>query len=624
MFKSITDVIHIRHFLYLAPFVLVAFLIIYTARILKYYLPQKSNGFNVILVFATFINWFFVNDYFEVNPAITWGLLLIGVALFSIYTYNRFKPIVNSVSLKSDTNREFIKLIATYLIGIVLICIPLLFFIPKNVIVVGDSISSDIIQHSVFSQGYSHSRPLNIIKDDDSYPRAFHSTMYYVNELVNYQPPYVVLLGLIMFYAFMIFVMDEFLFYSNLRKRRIRYLLMLLPLVPFLMLATLYHTFAPHIASIPFILIGLFGILNLNFRSKYFLRDLLLLVVIGLATFNIYSIFALNVLVVGIIVKLGFELYKNRRQLKQAVQKENLSSFYINNRFGSKSSLGVISLIILGLIPAIPLLIATYVYTKTGTGFLLTSNGNLADFLSPFHVTGIWPADQDYRSQLSVWTMYLFIGILAIQLFFLFRAKITNTLKATLGILFFLNVLGVVFINNRYVEFKYITFFIPIYILVFGMGIVSVTDTIKNNKLRVGAVVGSILLYIFLAVGVSSASYREVPTINADGKFNTLMQLQDTYFDEASTLYVGYDDWTIYFREQNDDYFPTLGYLANKYNNQDVDYFIVDPIYVEDIDKRVVKFLSGYPELEYRIENLSPDCITTFLNRYTVYDLKCQ
>lgn len=624
MLKMITDVIHVRHFLYLIPFVLVAFLVIYTARILKYYLPQKSNGFNVILVFATFINWFFINDYFQINSAITWGILLLGIALFSIYTYNRFKPAIGANSVKTENNRDFIKLIATYLIGIALICVPLLFFIPKNVIVVGDSVSSDIIQHSVFSQGYSHSRPLNIIKDDDSYPRAFHSTMYYINEFVDYQPPYVVLLGLIMFYAFMVFVMDEFLFYSNLRKRKIRYLLMLLPLVPFLMLATLYHTFAPHIASIPFILIGLFGILNLNIRSKYFIRDLLLLAVIGLVTFNIYSIFALNVLVVGILIKLAIEIYKNRTELKYAFQKSNALKFYKNNMFGTKSSLGVIALIILGLIPAIPLLIATYVYTSTGTGFLLTSNGNLSDFLSPFHLTGIWPSDQDYRSQLSAWTSYLFVGILTIQLFFLFRAKITNTLKATLGILFFLNVLGVVLINNRYVEFKYITFFIPVFIFVFGMGVVNFADNIKNSKLSKVVSAGTLLLYIFLAVGLSSASYREVPTINADGKFNTLIQLQDTYFDDFSTLYIGYDDWTIYFREQNDDYFPTLGYLANKYDNQEVDYFIVDPIYVEDIDQRVENFLKKYPELQNRTENINSECITTFLNRYTVYDFNCQ
>jgi len=624
MLTKITNVIHVRHLLYILPFILFALLVIYTARLLKYYLPRKTNGFNVILILSTFLSWFFLNDYLEIKPVITWGILFVSIAIFSIYTYSRFRPEVNLDSLKTGTNREFIRLTVTYLIGIVLICVPLLFFIPKNVIVVADGVNSDIIQHSVFTQGYIHSRSLNIIKDEDSYPRAFHSTMYYINQFINYKPPYVVLLGLIMIYAFVVFAMDEILYYTNLKNRRIKYLLMILPLVPFLMLATLYSNFVPHIASMPFILIGLFAILNLNFKSRYLIRDVLLISAIALATFNIYSIFALNVLVVGALVKLLIELLKNRNSLRQIIKKENISKFFNENRFGNKNTLGVLTMVAIGLIPAIPLLITTYIYTKTQTGFLLTSNGNLSDYLSPWHITGIWNWTEGYRSQLSVWTSYLFTGILVVQLYFLFKAKVTNTIKLMLGILVFLNVVGVVFINNRYVEFKYLTFLIPIFGFVFGFGVVSVADSIKNKWLSRGLAVGGLLLYIVVALGLSSLQYREVPTINADGKFNTLQQLQDTYFDDASVLYIGYDDWTIYFREQNNDYFPTLGYLHNKYNNESVDYFIIDPIYIEDIDARVAKFLNDHPELKTKIEALNESCKTTFLNRYTVYDLQCQ
>ena len=624
MLNKITNVIHVRHFLYLVPFVLFAFLVIYTARLLKYYLPNRSIGFNVIVVLSTFVNWFFINDYLVINPIITWGILLLTIVGFSIYTYKRFKPEISISAVKKGTNRDFLKLTATYLIGIALICVPLLFFIPKNVIVVGDGVSSDIIQHSVFTQGYEHSNALNIVKDEGSYPRAFHSTMYYINQFINFQPAYVVLLGLIIFYAFIVFAVDEILYFSNLKNRKIRYLLMLLPVVPYLMLATLYNTFAPHIVSVPFIIIGLFAILNLDFKSKYLIRDFLLIGVITLATFNIYSIFALNVLVAGLVVKIVWELFNNRNRLKTLISSKNLKSFVAFNKFGSKSTAGVFGLLLLGIVPAIPLLYTTYIYTKTMTGFLLTSNGNLSNFLSPFHLTGIWLPDQEYRTQLSVWATYIFIAILAVQLFFLFRAKLTNSLKTTFGVLLSLNILGVIFINNRYVEFKYITFFIPIFILVFGMGVVAVADTIKNRKL--GLIFSGVALVGFIALALipGSMQYKQVPTINADGKFNTLLQLKSNYFDTASVLYVGYDDWTIYFRDSNEDYFPTLGYLHNKYNNEPVKYFIVDPIYVEDIDVKVEEFLNKHPELQTKLQNLNQECITTFLNRYTIYDLECE
>lgn len=606
----------------IAPLIIFSCLVIYVSKLFGLYFRNRSIGFNTILILGVFINWFYVNDYLQIDYKITWGALLLSILLFTFISYRRYGEGHSIKDFLLKANGDYLKLFLTYITAVILLTVPLLFFLPKDTLVSGDNVSNDIIVHAVFAQGHEYTRELNIVKDDNSYPRGLHSTLFYINEIVQINPIYLVLIGQIILYAFIIFTGDEILFYSNLKNRRVRYIVMLFLTVPFLLISTLYANFAAHVVSIPFILLGMFSILNLNIRSKDLIKDLSLLGLILLSVFNIYSIFALNVLGFTVVIKIFLEIFLNRLHLRSYITSKKI--FYdIKNKMPSiRFSTGVIALFVIGLIPALPLLRNTITYMRKSSGFLLSSNGNLSDFLSPWHITGIWAADLEYRVQPQVFTSYFLALFFAFQICFIYKANqtINRALRFTFIILLALSALGLVIINNRYAHFKYFTFLVPIFVFIFAYGFINYLDFLKNKFVRV-------ILIITLLLGmviIPSLSFIKFPIIKEGGKLEVMQQLRENYLDKGSTIYFGYDDWTTYFRTQNDDYMPMIGYLPTQYTGEDIRYFIVDPTYVEkDIDSFIESFFKKHPALGSKFKNVPEDCVVEYLERYTIYDLKC-
>jgi hypothetical protein len=602
--------------LVLLGFVVVLFIL---TRLAKLYLPKFSNGVLTLVVWCLIINLLFVADFLKLS------LLTVGILFFIIFvvviSFSAGRSAQNILKIFRDSESQALaRLYAVWMFGFFLLLVPFVFLLPDNTLIPAASVSSDSVVHSLLSMGKNMSGTLGLNTYwDDSYPRGFHSFIYYVNSFINLDIRAVLLPATLFGYSFIIFFVNEFLRGLNYLKGVSRFLTYIITFTPFLIVVTAYALFIPQVAVMPILLLAVLLIFSKNLQVSPKLKWLIISI-LTLATINIYGIYAFNVVCIAIVAQVLMYLrviYIQKKLLKNEVTNILTS---IRKQIGFRESLVFLTLSV----SAIPIFIM--LYNNLTTAFqtyavTFEGKGNLGDtFLSYLHLTGIWNAGGEYRLMPDSYESYFLFGLLIIQIVFILKAKLSDRIIKLNLSLIFLIVLSLVVFKNQYIHFKYLTYYIPVFLATFAISFFELAS--RFERIKVARVI--FFAFVLLAIFLPFESYLTRLSPLTKSGFSDFEYIESVYFQNRKTLLLTGDAWAQYYLiDHVDDYVPLNNYAfpAKEYRGGEVDVVIVDNLYGSDV--LAYNYIQENPELSYRIESLPTECITKY-NRFVIYDILCQ
>lgn len=555
-------------------------------------------GFTTLSLTSLIITFVFILDFFEI---LNRNLNILIIALLPITALSLQLSKVSRLTI-IDLKRISIHL-GLLAISIFIISLPLIFIYPADTLITGYSVTNDSLIHAILGRGYEYTRDIGLASVyNEGYTRGIHSLISLFSNILNIESFNLLFPVTISFFALTPLV------FLDLRNRfRIDrfniFIISLLSISPFLTLNTVYTLFVPQIVSIPFVFAVIFNIPTIS--SKLLKIILWMIVLAGI--FNIYGVFSLTLSVFIVIGLVVYRIFKNRQLIKI-------------NRPVVMKFLFAISVFLILSIPAFSInlkTIARQSTTEIGSDFLV-SFGNLAQFLSPYHITGFWIRGIEYRSTLEgsyANVQYFFIVVLIVQIFFILDKKREYKNLYTL-ILFFIPILAAVFIvKNPYIQFKYFTYIIPIFSVFFGVGFYRYFN--NSRILKIFTLV-FLSLYIFVNIFLYIRSFRTLPSIDRN-YLSMLSDVSNRYFTEEGVVLLTREDWFQYYVNKSNTYLPVTSYLSKKYSNEPIRYVIVD---IKSEDAQL--YLSRHPDLSDKLNNVPANCIVEEYERFTVYDFNCK
>lgn len=601
--------------------------------VLKSYLKRYDFGFLIIIVWAAVLNLFLFLDYFKINrDKVMLGLavLALGFVVFSLRNKQS-----RQIQKQNFRPRAFVALVIVWLAGLFILNLPLLTVFPAGTLITGNQISDDSIVHANLVRGFEFtdgSRYLYSRADDSTSPRAFHSFTYFLN--LNSREAYEVLLPSILFGYSLIVVAIYSIVNGELRRSRWNYLLMLAPVTPFLVVDTAYTMFLNQTVVIPLLVATVYFVLRLKPKELQ-VWDWVVFALLVMALFNTYSILPVAVVAFTVFLKILNFLFEERKNLRNFSWVEFSSEM---KAVKGQSILILISSLVLLAILSIPGFISTknLLAFERQTQGLTASVGNLPDgFLDPFHLTGLWSPFSPYRGYLDedlAWFGFVLLCYFAIQIAVILKGRPSTRLLLT-NIALFVPVVGGMFIlNNYYIHFKFVTFFLPVFVTTFFICIYKWVDLahVSNNwlakfsirKLRVVAVVVSVSVMAF-AIFYPLDNYKDyVPSIQGF-RFDEMKYLADNYLTDSRTIILSEENWFQYFSYEADDFTPMTLYYVKSFPGGDLDKVIVDEAYDNSVEEYLTKYQT---DLYAQMNKVPKGCVTKPLKgieRYTLYDLTC-
>ncbi len=557
-------------------------IIVFTLLILSSCYENKiSKPLFVVVFFSFFILLANICDYFYLSRNI-YFLLLTTVLILT--TCLGSKP--SKVSII-----ESLKIGFTWLVLLFLLFTPLLFIIPNGAIATGHLVSNDSVNHSFMIKGYEFSRELFPGRHYlHNYPRGIHSFLHYCSYLIPYKAPTYLLSATLSFYSLSFF---SLLTLSKTLKASYS-ISAILSLLCFLPVASSYTLFVTQCASFVFTL-SFVCYLSQNKKIKHTLPLALLLSAsissYGLLTFSL-SLFSY------LIWLIGFSESKK------------------------KSTINLFIIIFFSILAAFPSYIfafnmLTQEYTNNTPTSLIASPGNLpGGFLSPAHISGIWFAGHDYRDSLGgSFELQMAIIFIILESFFVFSAIRKKKELSIIFITFLVPVLAsVIILKNPYINFKYLSYFCPVYIFLFFIGILS----IEANFLRKFLFLFFLGSYLSLSFFNSLPAFAMIPSIKLH-QWSELKFLSKTFFPKGKTLVLTREDWFQEFITEKDDFIPLTDCIPRD-RKVKPDYIIFDLAYEDYINK---SYLKSHPKLNKIMQELPKNCISIFSNRHIIYNLNC-
>lgn len=589
-------------------------ILFFAARLLKYYLPHFSYGLLITVLWSLLINIAFLLDFLRVSPVVYYLLLTHSIISFTIYTIFKKKVKISEIIKDGDT-KYLLKLFVAWAAGIFIILIPLFFLLPKGTIIPAAGISTDSLVHSLLANGSEFTQEIGLNTYwDQEYPRGFHAFIYYSNEVLNIDVRVILMPMVALGYSFIIFFVEDLINKKRYVKGINKFLLLLVPFVSFLILTTSYALFLAQIAVIPLLLICLNFILKKNIQPD--LKNLIIFTIIFTAISNIYGVYAVNVIFIGLAIKIAYELwqfYQNREKIQLLRLGKSLMTFFRKNIL-------ILAFLLITAIPSAILLYRNTISAFVNSTITFQGEGNLrSGFLSPFHITGLWQPGLEYRDELNTFFIYLLLGVLLFQLFFIFKTQLSKNIYRINSVLMLLIVISLIIFRNVYIHFKYLTYFVPFFLILFGLSVVK----FFNHKYTKFSYLATLILAAFTLGSIisSSVSLRKLPAAT-EQYFSPIEEIKEKYLDKNTALIISGDAWSQYYIKDGDDYigFADYAFPEKRFNNQDIDILIIDTYF--DIEKEVEKLLNKYPEILIRKQNTPSECINQN-ERFFIYNLKC-
>lgn len=607
MIQSILDKLinsNYEFIIFFIPFILLTIAILVLSKLIKVKFQNTNIGYNFIFIWGAIINVLFFSDFLGIPFSVVYFALILVTILFALYCLQKSRISIRSI-FKFNLS---LKLFIVWLIGLFIISIPIIYVFPKGTLITGYTVSNDSVAHSIFAKGYQVDRENNIISEAaKEYPRGFHSLVLYSDPILKGDIKDILLPILIVSFSFIIFSTFDIVSRYKSIKGLNRYLILLVPLVPFFLIATTYHLFVTQIAVIPLLITGLYTIFKSKFKTKF---EVISFLVIFFAVLNIYGIYAVSILVLAGLLRLGYLLYKKQFHLPKQ---------YFNKKF-------IIALIPLFII-FLPTIINTVQSIKStiiafmGRGEMFASSGNLPwGYLSPFLVTGIW-SDGTYRETPGPFLIYCLLAVFAVQVVLISKLKKSYALKASLAISVLFLIISMVVFRSVYIQFKYLSFLTPFFVLVPCISLVLLFKNTQNKFLKLIPTL-FIAVFIILATILPFKTYKRVPYLTQENEFSKLEYLNSEYIQKGSTLLLTVDDWFGYYMQQPDDFTPLTGYFPQYYENTELDYVIIDNLY--DPEKTFAAYLLSHPELASTLDSTDENCIKKFEERFTIYSINCE
>jgi hypothetical protein len=258
------------------------------------------------------------------------------------------------------------------------------------------------------------------------------------------------------------------------------------------------------------------------------------------------------------------------------------------------------------------------------TAELANAVGNLPNgYLSSLHLSGLWPSGLEYRGALygqSSASGDILAAVLVVE------AWLIGSARLPLSAIFLLIAFAVpwvssaVLINSPYVNFKYLTYFIPVFLMSAAVAGVRLLEEGRKNLgglSRRAATVGAVLLFV---VYIGSSVYAPLkmaavtPTL-LPGHVASFEALSEEVANQRALL-LSREDWLLFY-SQPDDYLPLTLYVPRAYSNQAIDAVVIDEAWADDAKR----YLDSFPQLRDR--SLSSPCSKFVSNRFRIYYLNC-
>lgn len=594
-------------------FLIGSILMFFIIRLLKLYFKIISFGILIITLWSSIINFFYFADFFKIDTILTL-VVFGGICLLFIYFTLKNKQVKVISIIKDEDGKYLLKLYLVWYIGLFIFLIPLILFLPKDTLIPQAAVSTDSVVHSLLSMGKSanESTELNSYWSLE-YPRGYHSFIYFINSILKLDVRGLLTPFVALGFSFIIFFIDAVTTGVSSIKGVKKALLMLLPMTSFFIISVGYALFVPQIVVIPILLTCVWGIFELkNNKLKYFILWMLTLAII-----NIYGLYAVNVVGVALGVSFLLELFRNRGKIRNRLKKTSLAILNVQRRL-SKFTLGIIISMTIFSIPTIILLYNNTLSSFIHTDVTFTGTGNLGNtFLSPFHLTGFWLPDEEYRSLPDSYQLYYLLGIFVLQLFFIFKARNSTALIKTNFVFLLMVVASLIIFKNQYIHFKYLSYFIPLFLITFG---ISFIEYFKNEKLPIVNVI--LFIIILAAIILPYSSYKAFPAATRKN-FEPFEYIKTNYIDKTSTLVLSSDAWMQYYlKDSQDDYAPLNNYAFPRlqFKNQQIDVIVTDSLYGSDT--LISEYLEKYPGIKSSLSEIRSKCIIQY-ERFTIYKLTC-
>ncbi len=590
------------------------FIGLFVARLAKLYLPKLSYGLIIMTIWSLTIIYAFTLDFFKISPLIYYLLSVSTVVFFVIYTKAKKGFKWKELALSSDT-RYLLKLFVVWCLGMALLLAPLFLVFEKGTVIPTRIISSDSVIHSVLSKGEAYTQQIGVHSFIENYPRGFQSFTYYSNSILNIDIKLLLLPILALGYSFMIFFVEDLVRHKKYIKGLGKLLVMLLPFSSFLIIFTFYALFVSQIAAIPILLTCLNLIFKKDISGKL---KLALFIIFAVATLNVYGIFAVNVIAVGVFFYLVNYIYQKYKK-KENLLKE-AKELYTNIVKDNKFLLGLIAGLVL-MIPSIYNGILTSVSALSNSNIILQGKGNLVEFLSPFHLTGLWSPGIEYREVLPSVFETVLMFVLITQLFFILKVKLSKNIYAVFAVLAFIMALGTFGFHNVYIHFKYLTYLTPFFIVIFGVSLIKFFDGFKLSF------ISKLILILFIVVSAITSAISLNRVAPATEKyFATINEIKVDYLDKYKVMLFSEDAWFRYYTSEDYDDFQPMDefiYPNRKYDantDQKFDYIIEDTLF--GVDKDIKDFMDKTPKIKSLVDGTPEKCIQT-TDRFIIYNLKC-
>jgi hypothetical protein len=598
------------HIQYLIFAFVITLLLLAVASYLRLFVQKVNYGLLVIFSWAVLINLLFIADFLELSGRTVFAVLALFVLVVIAIGGWKYKTKVFAEYRRVNDFRQLALLLAGWFIGFAVLIVPLAAGVANRTTISGHFVSNDSVIHAIFARGFEFTRTARPLSDyyNANYPRGIHSFFFYSDKLLQ-ADAYETLLPAILFtYSLVFFAAYYLLSKMQAGRSSSRYLIALAPVVPYLVVAASYSMFAAQIAVVPLMIVAATIIIYLRFDRSLWL-NLLALAVISLAAFSIYSVLPISVIaaVAGFKVLLS---WWERRQGKLVWDVKLSRRTLLTILFTTV----VLTLLALPSIMLAKNMISPKSDSEVGGG-LLTSVGNLpSGYLDPLHVTGLWASGTEYRGYLinefSDWG-YLLLVVFTIQIVLISRARLDRRFLIMLSAFALPCLVILVVVRNQYIQFKYLTFFIPLFTLAWFIGL----DKLLS-KLKWYFAVAVLFSVIAVFVVVPLRSYKLYPSL-LDYQFAELSSLHEKYADKGRTLFLSQEDWLQYFIDSSDDYVPMTLYIPLAYFDTGLDYIVIDNAYPQE----VTAYLETKPDLQQMVS--SGKCQTQEFNRYTVIDVNC-
>ena len=516
--------------------------------------------------------------------------------------------------------KEVLAVTFAWLLGLLIIAVPLALAYIPNAMVTGHFICNDSVIHALMSRGLAFMQTRGMDPIYLALPRGVHSFTYYFNSLLfQKEVSRIILPTSLTSFSLIVFWADMVVRLLGVR-RRYWLPLTLLPATPFLLVTTAYMVFLGQIAGMALTLAAVTALCFFR-RLGTLMASLAITLFLALGAITAYGLFPLSLIGFGCAMCLAVAFLKEPSISHWvAVLRELLSSV-----FTIRGGIIVGSFLVL-LWPSIQF--ALYVVKVQGSGStasdLISAVGNLPEgYLSPLHISGFWPRGAEYRQLLSKNfspMTCLMLALLLGQTACIVGARFEYRIFLALATFFVPWLSSAILINSPYVNFKYLTYLVPVFVLAAGIGFTRCAERAGamyprlNSLVILPAVTLFLLVYLATAISLPLAVASVTPSL-VEGEVLSLEAVAQE-ISAKRALILSREDWLQYYI-QPDDILPLTLYIPNTYHGQPIDLVVVDRGYKQD----ATEFLKSFPQIAELISKGA--CLKVIGDRFESYPLEC-